>query len=58
LIVISDPALREFILYLEEEHQFGVMDLDETHVLLLAEESVLDLIREELEKMQEENFKA
>lgn len=52
--LFSDPALREFILLLDEKHQFGVIALDDTHLLLLAEETVIDFIQQELDKMQEE----
>lgn len=53
-LIRSDEALREFLLQLEEEHQFGMLPLDDTHILLLGEEKVLEFIQQELDKMQEE----
>jgi hypothetical protein len=32
----SSPSIKEFVLKLEEERNFGVMDLDDTHLLLLS----------------------
>ena len=52
----SDPAIKQFILYLDVQHHFGLIDLDETHLFLYnADQTIMDMIQKELDKLQEEN---
>lgn len=55
-IYSSDISTKEFLLLLEEENQFGLIDLDSNHVLLVADEDVLKFIEKEVKKWQEKNI--
>ncbi|KAA8493737.1 General transcription factor IIH subunit 5 [Porphyridium purpureum] len=55
-LVTCDEPMKQFLRHLDEQHapnRFIICDLDETHVLVHT--WALDLIREELEKLYEEN---
>jgi len=56
VLVSCDPAIKQFILHLDVEHHFGLIDLDETHLFLYnLDQTKMDLIQKELDKLQDEN---
>jgi len=55
LLISCDPSIKEFIMNLEGKYKFGVMDLDDSHLLLLADPEILDLLQEEIDLFQEVN---
>ena len=53
ILVECDPAIKQFILHLNQVHSFVLKDLDETH--LLVDHAVGDLIEKELDKLADKN---
>jgi TFIIH basal transcription factor complex TTD-A subunit len=53
ILVECDPAIKQFILHLDQVHSFVLKDLDETH--LMVDASVGTLIEEELDKLADKN---
>lgn len=50
-----DPAVKQFILHLDQKHRFVIADLDETSVFVDASSGAEKLIAEGLEKLNKEN---
>jgi TFIIH basal transcription factor complex TTD-A subunit len=53
ILVECDPAIKQFILHLDQVHSFVLKDLDETH--LLVDPAVGNLIEEELDTLADKN---
>jgi len=57
ILITCDPAIKQFILYLDkEEFHFSIIDLDDTHLFLHStDESVITRIQQKIDELQEEN---
>ncbi|KAF0982673.1 hypothetical protein FDP41_011603 [Naegleria fowleri] len=55
VLIECDPAIKQFILFLNKKHgnRIVLFDLDETHIFV--EENQTELIQQELDKLIEEN---
>lgn len=53
----SDPAMKQFLLYLDESNALGkkfiIQDLDETHVFVLAE--LVNFLQERVGELMDQN---
>ncbi len=56
LLIRSDAAMKQFILFLDQQYKFGLIDLDETHVFLYkADKKVIELIQQRIDELQDNN---
>lgn len=57
ILVPSDPAMKQFLLYLDESNALGkkfiIQDLDETHVFVLAE--MVNFLQERVGELMDQN---
>lgn len=55
LLLTCDTPVKEFLIWLDEQqtHKFILVDLDESH--LFVEETCLNFLRQELDKLYEQN---
>ncbi|MBN3300170.1 TF2H5 factor, partial [Amia calva] len=55
--VYSDPAMKQFLLFLDETSALGkkfiIQDLDDTHVFILAE--VVQILQERVGELMDQN---
>lgn len=52
----SDESLKQFLLKLDEEFKFGMIELDEHHVMIPGkDENIITLIQEKFDALLEEN---
>lgn len=57
-LVCSDPAVKQILLQLDESspaHRFIIQDLDDTHLLVTADEKVVQGVKESLQVELERN---
>lgn len=56
MVNLSDAAMKQFILFLDQQYKFGLIDLDETHVFLYkSDKKVIDLIQQRIDELQDNN---
>ncbi|KAL4661030.1 general transcription factor IIH subunit 5 [Arapaima gigas] len=57
ILVECDPAMKQFLLYLDETSALGkkfiIQDLDDTHVFILAE--VVQILQEKVGELMDQN---
>ncbi|KAE8601802.1 hypothetical protein XENTR_v10013801 [Xenopus tropicalis] len=57
VLVECDPAMKQFLLYLDETNALGkkfiIQDLDDTHVFILAE--VVAILQEKVGELMDQN---
>ncbi|KAG9283015.1 general transcription factor IIH subunit 5 [Astyanax mexicanus] len=57
VLVECDPAMKQFLLYLDETSALGkkfiIQDLDDTHVFILAE--VVPILQEKVGELMDQN---
>jgi len=52
VLLTCDPAMREYVLFLNKEQRFVIMELDETH--LLVDAAVLKFLQQKLDQHYDE----
>ena len=55
VLVRCDPAVKQFILHLDQKYRFVIADLDETSVFLDASSGAERIIKEGLEQLNKDN---
>jgi len=56
ILITCDPPVKQFILFLEKQEKWGVVELDETHLFVHStEESILAKIQARLDELQNQN---
>ncbi|KAK9895380.1 nucleotide excision repair, TFIIH, subunit [Cystobasidium minutum MCA 4210] len=53
VLITTDPPVKQLILSMNEEQNFLIQDLDETHLLVSADS--VEMIKEQLEEELEKN---
>ncbi|KAM6460784.1 general transcription factor IIH subunit 5 [Python bivittatus] len=57
ILIECDPAMKQFLLYLDESNALGkkfiIQDLDETHVFVLAE--MVNCLQERVGELMDQN---
>lgn len=53
VLITTDPPVKQLILVMNEERNFLIQDLDETHLLVSADS--VEMIKEQLEEELEKN---
>ena len=59
ILVTCDPAMKQFILHLQETNEFGyvfiIQDLDEEHLFLADDPKLLGKIQDRIDELMERN---
>jgi len=55
VLVETDAVMKQFLLYLNQEHHFIVEYLDETHLLISSAPHIQQLIIDQVDALQKKN---